>query len=119
MPNLHIALQDGFTHDAVRIRLGPREIYRSRNVSTRQQFGLADSFDIPVPRGEVALDVTLADRPRTHQRITLHVASDDAFVSISLDEHGQLRWRVTSTRASANETDNAHEARLPRPPVDR
>jgi hypothetical protein len=96
MPRLHVALQDGFAHDPVHIRIGTHEVYQSADLSTRQQIGLADSFDTTVERGDVTLDIALPARPHPHQQVTLHVATD-VFVGVSLDLHGTLRHRVSST----------------------
>ena len=96
MPTLHVALQDGFQNDPVHIRIGSRDVYNSAGLSTRQQIGLADSFDVPVERGAVSLDVSLPARPNSVQRVALDV-SHDAFVAISIDSHGELRTRVSTT----------------------
>lgn len=96
MPTLHVALEEGFDHDEVRILVDGVEVYRKQDVSTRLQIGLADSFDVDVGSGPaVGIDVALPARQR-EQHLTVAVQAP-MFLGISLDGSGQVQHRLSST----------------------
>jgi hypothetical protein len=101
MSTLHIALQEGFTHDDVRIEVDGAQVYSRQDVSTRQQLGLADSFDTQVDHdathvdGCVTVRVALATRHTQEEFVVpLHEAN---YVGISVDRNGGIRRRMSAT----------------------
>jgi hypothetical protein len=96
MPQLHIALQEGFAHDEVIVRVAGREVYRNADLSTRLQIGYADACNAAVAVGEVAVGVTLPRRRAAEQTLTVSVV-DDTYLGISIAADGTLRVRVSAT----------------------
>lgn len=95
MSTLHIALQEGFTHDDVRIDVDGAQVYSRQDVSTRQQLGLADSFDTQVGENEVTVRIALATR---HTQEEFVVPLNEAnYVGISVDRHGGIQRRMSAT----------------------
>lgn len=95
MSTLHIALQEGFTHDDVRIDVDGAQVYSRQDVSTRQQLGLADSFDTQVDENEVTVLIALATR---HTQEEFVVPLNEAnYVGISVDRHGGIQRRMSAT----------------------
>lgn len=95
MSTLHIALQEGFTHDDVRIDVDGAQVYSRQDVSTRQQLGLADSFDTQVDVNEVTVRIALATR---HTQEEFVVPLNEAnYLGISVDRHGGIQRRISAT----------------------
>ena len=101
MSTLHIALQEGFTHDDVSIDVDGAQVYSRQDVSTRQQLGLADSFDTEVDDTASPVDscvtvrVALATR---HTQEEFVVPLNEAnYVGISIDRHGGIQRRMSAT----------------------
>jgi hypothetical protein len=96
MSRLHVALQDGFAHDSVRVCIGGAEVYSATDVHSPRYTGIADKFDAEVEDGTVRLDVMLPNRSPPNQIVELFV-SEEAWVAICLDEEGQLRHWMSLT----------------------
>ena len=95
MSTLHIALQEGFTHDDVRIDVAGAAVYHKQDVSTRLQLGLADSFSTDVHDAEVTVHVALpARRMEQHFVVPIHEAT---YIGISLGREGVIQHRVSAT----------------------
>jgi hypothetical protein len=96
MSRLHVALQDGFAHDPVRVCIGGEEVYSGTDVHSPRYTGIADQFETDVADGIVRLDVVLPNRTPPSQAVELFV-SEEAWVAICLDEDGQLRHWMSLT----------------------
>jgi len=90
MATLHVALQDGFAHDPVRVWIAGEQVYHGTDVHSPRYCGIADRFDTDVADGSVTLEVMLPKRVPPHQHVELYVA-EESWVAICLDEEGQLR----------------------------
>lgn len=96
MSRLHVALQDGFAHDPVKVCIGGAEVYSGTDVHSPRFTGIADKFDTDVEDGNVRLDVMLPNRSPATQSVELYV-SEEAWVAICLNEDGQLRHWMSLT----------------------
>jgi hypothetical protein len=84
MPLLHIAFQEGFTGEAVTVRINGNEAYRKEQMKTRFQLGYADSFEVNVEEGSVRVEVLL---PAQSLSETFEVqVSAPTYVAVSLDQ---------------------------------
>ena len=84
MPLLHIAFQEGFTGEAVTVRINGNEAYRKEQMKTKFQLGYAGSFEINVEEGPVKVEVLLPAQGLTE---TFEVqVSSSTFVGVSLDQ---------------------------------
>jgi hypothetical protein len=93
---LHVALQEGFTHDEVAVSLDGAQVYRATDISTRQQVGLAASFDVHAEAGSHAIEVRLPRR-NDLSRLQPVSVSGDTWLGISLRPNGQFDIRVSET----------------------
>ncbi len=84
MALLHIAFQEGFTDDAVVVRVNGKEAFRKANVTTRTQIGYADSFELDVEEGTADIEVLLPSR-NLLESITLSVATA-VYLAVSIDK---------------------------------
>jgi hypothetical protein len=85
MPQLHIALQEGFDRDQVEIAVDGVRVFQASDVSTRQQIGLAASVDVEVA-SDASLEIAVPSRGK---RITRRVdPAAGPYVAVSLDEAG-------------------------------
>ena len=62
MPKLHIALRDGFSGQAVAVRIAGREVYRREGVKTDLRISRADEADAEAPEGPVTVEVEAGGR---------------------------------------------------------
>ena len=92
MPQLHIALLDGFTGDTVVIRVNGREVFRESGVKTRMQISRAATFDVDVPAGAATVEVEVPERAAA-ARIEVPVA-EAAHLGISLSREGKVEHSV-------------------------
>ena len=84
MPLLHIAFQEGFTGEAVEVRINGKEAYRKEQMKTRFQLGLAGSFETNVEEGSVRIEVLL---PAQNLSETFDVqVSAPTYVAVSLEQ---------------------------------
>ena len=93
MPNLHIALQEGFDGDEVLIVVNGQRLSRHR-VTTKNQIGYADAVDVEVSAGEVRVDVELTQRG-IRGSYTLTV-DGPAYLAVSVDRAGTLQFEKAS-----------------------
>ena len=85
MPLLHIAFEEGFTGEAVEVRINGNEAYRKEQMKTRFQLGYADAFETNVEQGSVKVEVLL---PAQSLSETFEVqVSAPTYVAVSLDQH--------------------------------
>ena len=90
---LHIALQEGFHHDGVRVTVDAREALANADLTTRRQTGYAGSVDVDVTRSPVVVEVVLGKRGVT-QRQSVSV-DRPTYVGLSLTPEGKLVWRTS------------------------
>lgn len=90
---LHIALQEGFHHDEVRVLVDAREALANGDVTTRRQTGYAGSVDLDVTRSPVMVEVVLSKRGVT-QRKSVSV-DRPTYVGLSLTMEGELVWKLS------------------------
>jgi len=89
---LHIALQDGFREDTVRIEAAGREIYRKQGVTSKTQIGYADSVEV-----ELAAPTELKIQVETrHASQTCSLPPHGPiYVGVSLTSEGQFDIRFS------------------------
>lgn len=90
---LHIALQEGFHHDDVRVLVDAREVLANADVTTRRQTGYAASVDVDVMRSPVVVEVVLSKRGVT-QRNSVSV-DRPTYIGLSLTSEGKLVWKTS------------------------
>jgi hypothetical protein len=95
MPLLQIDLQEGFTDDAVEIRINGVEHFSRSGVKTRMQIGLATSLEgIEVPQGTTHIEVTL---PQKHLSKTITVpVIGPTYMAVSISRAGQIEYQLSS-----------------------
>jgi hypothetical protein len=87
MPKLIIDLQEGFKKDQVTVRVGDRPPF-SKEVSTRNQTGLAERIELELPSGTLNISV---DLPARRMSATQSVDVDESpFVSVTVTPAGKL-----------------------------
>ena len=96
MHALHIALQEGFSRDEIIVSLDGAPVYHERDVSTRQQIGLAASFDAQIKPGPHDVEVLLPQRGVTRREKHLDVSAD-TWLGISLLPDGKVDVHVADT----------------------
>jgi hypothetical protein len=84
--SLVIELQDGFSSDAVVIRVDDLEVFCKQEVTTDYSLGRADSVETPVPVGSVTVEVTLPERRLTGS-IVLEVSAT-LYLGVSIGDDG-------------------------------
>lgn len=88
MPQLHVALLDGFFGDEVVVRIHGQEVFREPSVRTRMQISRAAEFEVDVPDGTAPVEIELPGRA-ARAEIAVPVA-DTPYLGISLTRAGQL-----------------------------
>ncbi|HWA60805.1 MAG TPA: hypothetical protein VG939_05495 [Caulobacteraceae bacterium] len=96
MPTLHIALQDGFSGQAVAIRVGGREVYRRDGVKTDLRISRADEAEAEAPTGPVAVEVEAGG---AHAEVRLDAAATP-HLRIDRTEDGALNLRPSTEPAA-------------------
>lgn len=91
---LHIALQDGFFRDSVRIVVSGREVFSKSQVTTRQQTGYADSVEVDSKELEVSVDISLPERDIA-KRIAVTVTRP-TYVGVSLTSEDEISWKISA-----------------------
>lgn len=86
MPLLHVALQEGFSDDAVEVRVNDREVFRKPSVSTRTQIGFADSVETEVESDAVDLVVSLPQKSLS--KSIVFPISEPTYVGVSVTPQG-------------------------------
>jgi hypothetical protein len=95
MPLLHIALQDGFFHDTVVIRVNGREIFRKHDVTTKFQIGLADTVEVDLKEHSASLLIALPSKDII-QAVTVELAKP-VYLGVSLSEDNTIRTKTSDT----------------------
>jgi hypothetical protein len=91
VPTLHVALQEGFTHDRVMVKVNGAEVANRPEVTTRNQIGFAESVEFEVPEGEATVEVEVPARRLT---ATVRCAVDEKmYVGVSI-ENDRLELRT-------------------------
>ena len=86
---LHIALQEGFAHDEVIVGVAATT-HEFTDVSTRMQIGMAQTFDVEVPRGTTRVTVRVPSRG-SQCDIAVHVGSEH-WLRIDLGADGSITF---------------------------
>ncbi len=90
---LHIALQEGFHHDEVRVSVDAREALANADLTTRRQTGYAGSVDVDVTHSPVVVEVVLSKRGLAQSK---SVSVDrPTYVGVSLTTEGGLAWKTS------------------------
>lgn len=91
---LHIALQDGFFQDTVRIVVSEREIFSKSQVTTRRQTGYADSVELDTKEPEVSVGISLPARDiARHFAVTV---TRPTYVGVSLTSGSEISWKISA-----------------------
>lgn len=91
MAVLHIALEEGFSDDAVAVSVDDTEVLNRADVRTRMQLGLADTVDATVEPGRHVVMVTARG---ASESVDVEV-EDELFVGISLSRSGVIEHRTS------------------------
>jgi hypothetical protein len=94
MAKLHIALQEGFDHEAVVIRVNRKDVFNKQDVRTRLQIGLADSFDVEVEDGPATVEILLPKKNLTKEIKTQ--VPQEPYLGVSLVA-GKIEHRASGT----------------------
>lgn len=92
MPELHLALQDGFRHDTVIVRVNGVEHFNQANVTTRTQIGHAGSAELDIPAGPAHIEVSLPLRAISHEADIQPEATP--YLGISIRHDGTIHFRT-------------------------
>lgn len=68
MHTLHIALQDGFSNDALTITVNELLVFDKSGVTTNLAISYADSLDVPVTEDAVVVEVAVPSKCHVAQR---------------------------------------------------
>jgi hypothetical protein len=90
MPVLSIHLQEGFRDDRVIVSVGGRVVF-DQAVTTHLMHGFARSFETPVPRGPIDVEVRVGSNGFAN-RITVDVL-DQTYLGVAIRE-GVIEFRV-------------------------
>jgi hypothetical protein len=92
MPQIHIALQDGFGGNAVTITVDGREVYRKDQVRTRTQIGLADSAQVAHDPGPARFEIRIDKKSAAFTE----TVAGDLHIGISLSPDGAITHRASA-----------------------
>jgi len=95
MPTLHVAFQEGFQDDEVKLFLNDVEVYKRTHLKTRMQIGLADSVDLQVPSRSAELRIVVPGRNVDLKKTITFEDHAVLFVAISMKADGALALRVS------------------------
>jgi hypothetical protein len=84
MSKLHVDLQEGFTGDAVNVRVNGQESLRKEGVTTKRLLGLATSSEIEVPDGAITIEISIPTK-NLAKTISLE-ASPSNYLGVSIDK---------------------------------
>lgn len=90
---LHIALQEGFHHDDVRMSVDGREVFARTGVTTRRQTGYADAVEVDVAHSPVVVEIALPNKKRVARTVPL-VVDRQTYLGVSLTTEGELVWKI-------------------------
>jgi hypothetical protein len=92
MPLLHVDLQEGFGGEPVRVSVNGRELFNKDSVKTRTQIGLADSFELTLPPGDIHIEVTA--HGTTHDFAAR--LSADLYLGVSITPEGRITHKQSA-----------------------
>jgi hypothetical protein len=90
---LHVALQEGFSHDEVFIAVGGSIRHRFADVTTKNQIGFADAVDLDVSAGVIDLRVRVPTR-NIDQTVPVTLEAS-VYVGLSISVGGQLTSTIS------------------------
>ncbi|WP_088889138.1 hypothetical protein [Leptolyngbya ohadii] len=93
MQLLHVALQDGFIHEDVIVRVNDEAVFQKKDVNTRFQIGFADSFELNVQDGKNKVEIVLPSKQRSESQ-TLEI-SKPMYLSISITSDETIEFRAS------------------------
>lgn len=94
MPLLHIALEEGFSGDAVLLRVDGRTVFDRQDVRTRTQIGLAAKCEVPLAVGEHTVEILLPQRQLSR---AIPVSLDrDTFLALSVNDQSVEAPRIST-----------------------
>jgi hypothetical protein len=91
MAALHIALLDGFSGDAVKIRIDGREVYRKEGVKTDLRISRADGIDVDAGSG-----ATVEVEARGLEAAASVDPARTPYLAVSLDDTGRPQLRPST-----------------------
>jgi hypothetical protein len=90
VPTLHVALQEGFAHDRVVVKVNGAEVANRPEVTTRNQIGFAEAVELDVSEGATTIEV---DVPARQLTASVHVElAEKTYVGVSIVD-GRLELR--------------------------
>jgi flagellar motor switch protein FliM len=92
---ISIDLQEGFSGDEVILREGGKEIYHARNVTTKTQIGLADTFTAELSAGKTILNVIMPSRHIEETREIL--PAENLHIAVSVTPNNKLEWKLSDS----------------------
>lgn len=90
---LYVDLQDGFSKDAVEIRLGDETIYRRDDVSTDMRISRADAVEAELGGSKPMLTVRLPGR-QIEESLSLENLEAPIYIGVSVID-GAIRFKVS------------------------
>lgn len=90
---LHIALQEGFHHDDVRVLVDTREVLVSADLTTRRQTGYATAVEVDVTHTPVAVEVVLRKKGVAQTKWVL--VDRPTYLGVSLTTEATLTWKTS------------------------
>jgi hypothetical protein len=95
MGRIHIELKEGFSGNNAVIYANNEPVYSSKNLSTKPETGIADTFDINVINKPAIIRVIISDR-QISQVIPLDIVND-AQIAIFL-KNNMIDYKITQER---------------------
>ena len=90
---LHIALQEGFHRDDVRVLVDAWEALVRTDLTTRRQTGYAAAVDVDVTHTPVVVEVVLSKRKVTQSKSV--PVDRPTYLGVSLTTEGDLAWKTS------------------------
>ena len=94
MAELHVALEEGFSGDGVTVRVAGRKAFEADALRTRMQLGLAESFTVDVPDGDVDVTLEVPHRTIVHRQQVL--VAGTTYLGFSLGQGGEVEVRTST-----------------------
>lgn len=89
---LYIDLQEGFTDDAVVVRVNGQEVFRQEKVRTRLQLGLAESVEVTVAERSADIEVVVVSR-NLSKAMKVQVSAE-TYVGVSIVD-GEIDYHIS------------------------
>ncbi|MBI1745895.1 MAG: hypothetical protein HYR55_04815 [Acidobacteria bacterium] len=93
MPLLHVALQEGFSNDAVIIQVDDREVFNQSGIRTRNQIGLAKYFALNFPDGTRKITISVPSR-QCSKTVTIDIR-DPIYLGVSLTNDNRILHEIS------------------------